>query len=169
MALRPARFVDVPALVDLLVEQHPRSIYRDICEVDTGYARKLLAQMVQRHGHVHNGGACVFVDEDADSTILAFVAGQLSPVYHIGTRLMAQDVFLVAHPDSPGRSLLRLVHAYDGWALANPKVVEVYLSHLDTFPESSRMDPIFQHLGYERCGAIFRRFSAHAKVVEQAA
>jgi hypothetical protein len=158
MTLRPARFIDVPALVEMLCELHPQTIYAPFGDVDRDYARKLLAGMVHRHGGVHNGGTCVFVVEDREGVISGFVAGQLAPVYLVGTRLMAQDIFLIAKPTAPVLTGRALMQAYVEWAQSSPKVVEIFFSRLDVVDGSERIDAHYQRMGFEPCGAMFRRF-----------
>ena len=156
--IRAARFIDVPALVALLQAQHPRTIYAPYGDVDVDYARKLLAQMVQRHGGVHNGGTCVFVAENREGVIDAFVAGGLSPVYQVGTRLMAQDVFWIAREGADMQSAFGVLKAYVEWAESCPKVIEIFLSHLDVTPESAMLGRLYRRMGFDPCGAAYRRF-----------
>lgn len=148
---------DTIRLAELLEDQHPRSRYAGAVEVDVAHTRRMLAQAIQRNGHTHDGGALVMVIEDEAGVVVAFIVGVLSRVYHIGTMLCAQDMFLVAAESAPPLSAMRLLSAFIGWAERNPRVLEIQLSHTDVLPEGERMAPIYERMGFTRCGAIFRR------------
>ena len=102
--MRRARTTDVFAMVDLLVEQQARSRYMGEVQVDEPFTRKLLAQGIQRNGGSTDGSTIINVIEDDAGGIEAFMVGVLNRVYHIGNRLCAQDMFLVAREGSPALS-----------------------------------------------------------------
>ncbi len=155
--LRPARFVDVPRMVEMLVEQQQQAkIYADV-EVDQPYTRRLLAQFVQRHGGIHDGATCLFVVESDKGVIEAFCAGVMTRVYEIGTLLCAKDAFLVATKGANPRAALQLIDAYVAWADMSPKCYEINLSRTDILSSGARMDKIYIRKGFEPCGRIFRK------------
>lgn len=154
MGVRPARFVDVLAMVGLLEEHYPSTRYAGVVDLDADYARKLLAQIVQRHGGQHAGATCCFVYERAGA-VVGFLAGQLDRVYGVGTKLSAHDIFLVAAKDSHAVSL-PLIKAYRDWAFASPKIFEVYLTHSDVLPGGERLSAIYQRLGFCKSGEAWR-------------
>lgn len=156
--IRAARHVDVWRLVELLTAAQARSIYAGRCDVDQVVARKTVASMIQRHGGTHDGGACVFVAEDGKGVICGFCVGALDRVYHIGDKLVAQDVFLVAEPGAPAAAHNSLIDAYLDWAASVPDVIEINLSWTDVVPGTGeRMGPVYERKGFVRCGEIFRR------------
>ncbi|WP_226018405.1 hypothetical protein [Novosphingobium sp. FKTRR1] len=148
---------DTIRLTEMLEHQHPRSRFADAGDVDVPYTRRMLAQAIQRNGNKHDGGALVMVIENDQNVIVAFVVGVLSRVYHIGTALCAQDMFLVAEDNAPPLSAMRLLSAFISWAERNPRVLEVQLSHSDALPEGERMAPVYERMGFARSGAVFRR------------
>jgi GNAT superfamily N-acetyltransferase len=154
--LRPARTVDAFALAAMLERQHARSRFQSLCQVDAPYTRKLMAQAIQRHAGTNDGATLVNVVE-ANGEIAAFCVGILTRVYHIGTALAAQDMFLVSDADAPALAPRRLLAAFLTWAQTNPRVVEVNLSHTDALPEGDRMGRVYERMGFERCGGIYRR------------
>jgi hypothetical protein len=157
MTVRAAKFGDISAMLGLLHHQHSRSIYADAGVIDDNYTRKLLAQLVQRHAGTTNGASCVYIAEDADGHPAALIVGILDRVYSIGSKFVANDLFLVAGPTAPATALLKLIAAYIKWAVANPKVHEIRLSYTDSLPEGERMGPIYERLGFKQCGSIYRR------------
>lgn len=162
--IRAARHVDVWQLVDLLVAAQARSIYAGRCDVDQLVARKTLAAMIQRHGGTHEGGTCVFVAENDKQEVCGFCVGALDRVYHIGDKLVAQDVFLVVEPIAPRGARNALIDAYVEWAAGNPAVIEINLSWTDVVPGTGeRMGAVYQRKGFTRCGAIYRRDTAPAE------
>ncbi len=155
--LRPARMIEAFALVELLKDQHVRSRYFGLADIDAGFARRLLAQAIQRHGQTTDGGTLVNVIEDSEQRPVAFMVGVLNRIYHIGTALCAQDMFLVAGEGAPALAAPKLLSAYIQWASANPRVLEINLSHTDALPEGERMGPLYERIGFTRCGGIYRR------------
>ena len=156
--LRPARFVDVPRLVEMLVEQCAQAkIYAGHVEVDEAYARRLLAQFVQRHGGIHDGATCLFVVESGKGVIESFCAGVFTRVYEIGTLLCAKDAFLVATKHAEPRDFLYLIDAYIAWAETSEKCFEINLSRTNILPTGARMDKVFIRKGFEPCGRISRK------------
>lgn len=166
--IRAARTTDVFRLLELLQFQHDRSRFAGHVGVDAPYARKLLAQAIQRHGNQHDGGALVNVIESGLGVIEAFCVGVLNRVYMIGDMLTAQDMFLVAGPGAPQMSSVRLLTAYAQWASTNPRVYEIQLSHSDALPEGERMAGLYQRMGFEPCGGIYRRIVQHEHKKEAA-
>lgn len=155
--MRRARTTDVFGMVDLLVMQQARSRYAGAVDVDPVYARRLLAQAIQRNAGTTDGATLVNVIEDADGGIAAFIVGVLNRVYHIGTMLCAQDMFLVASDSAPALASRRLLSSYLQWAQANPAVHEINLSHTDALPEGDRMGAVYAKMGFTLCGGIYRR------------
>lgn len=155
--IRPARSVDVFALVALLHHQHARSRYAGQVSIDDKYARSLLAQAIQRNGGTHDGGSLVNVVETGEGVISGFCVGVLDRVYHIGDRLVAQDMFLVAADEAPPLTAVRLLKRYVEWAASNPAVFEIHLSHTDALPEGERIGALYERMGFTRCGALYRR------------
>lgn len=167
--MRPARTIEAFALVELLREQHARSRYAALGDIDPTYARRLLAQAIQRHGHTTDGGTQVNVIEAEDGSIAAFMVGVLNRVYHVGNALCAQDMFLVAGDRAPALASRTLLNAYVEWASSNPRVLEINLSHTDALPEGDRMGAVYERLGFERCGGIYRRAGAAFQTTGKAA
>ena len=155
--MRAARTTDVFAMTELLCEQQARSRYAGLVDVDAPYTRRLLAQAIQRNDGTTDGGTLVRVIEGDDGAVVAFIIGVLNRVYHIGDKLCAQDMFLVATKAAPALASRRLLAAYVQWADANPLVHEINLSHTDALPEGDRMAEVYRKMGFERCGGIFRR------------
>lgn len=155
--LRPARHVDVWRIVELLVAKQADSIYAGRVAVDEPVARKLVAALIQRHGAQIDGASCVFVVENDSGTVCAFIIGALSRVYHIGDKLVAQDMFLVADAGAPTTAYSHLIDAYVDWAATCPKVVEINASWTDVVGAGEAMGKAYERKGFTRCGAIYRR------------
>ena len=153
--IRGAKSTDAFALADLLGDVHGRTVYNGI-EIDAKHARKLFAQMAQRHGGSHDGATCLFV-LDRKGVICGFVAGMLDRVYHVGESLWATDVFLCTAKGEPVSTLHRLLDAYLEWAEGNSNVFEVRLSTSYAAPTGKRMNAIYERMGFEECGRVYRR------------
>lgn len=158
--MRPARTFDALRIVALLEEAHASSRFADAVGVDRDYARKLIAGLVQRHGGAHDGASLVNVIE-VDGQIEAFMLGILGRVYHIGDKLVADDMFLVATDKAPKTATNRLIGAYLDWAEANPRVHEIRLSWSDALDTGPRMASIYERKGFTLCGSVYRRACVH--------
>lgn len=156
MIVRSPLTSEVFALCDMLVRLHPLTRFHGHVGVDEKHTRSLIAQIIQRNNGLHDGGTFIRVIENEDGRICGFVAGMLDRVYHIGDMLWAQDLFLTTEPDAPMRAPSILLDAYVDWALANPKVYEIHLSHLDALPDQDRLDKHYERRGFIHCGSVFR-------------
>lgn len=156
MPIRPAKFGDVPRIVELLVEMHGKSRYDEVDEVDEGYSHKLIAQCVQRHGGTTDGGSLVYVAE-RDGVVEGMMVGTLDRTYHIGKKLRANDVFLYCSDRAFPADFMKLFGAYAQWALNNPRVVEVWGSWTDAVPGAERIEGLYQKHGFRRCGAVWSK------------
>lgn len=164
--IRPARFQDLPALAAMLREMHAASKYAGRVAISEKRMESALLGMIA--GQAQNGAGAAFCRiAEQDAAPCAFMAGLLDPVYHIGDRLTANDVYLYARPGS-GSAATRLVRAYVEWAAANPRVVEIKLSWTDALPGAGRIGALYERLGFRRAGGIYERRNDEAKRKEAA-
>lgn len=154
--IRAAKFFDAVRIVELMHELHAKSRYKTLDAVDDKAAHRLVTHAIHRHGHLHDGGALVMVSV-RDQRVEGFIIGMLDRTYHIGKKLMAQDVFLYLSKKADAADAVRLVKAYIDWATNNPKVIEVKLSWTDALPDAERIEQLYERLGFRRCGAIWSR------------
>ena len=154
--IRPGKSIDAFRLAELLADVHARSRFAHRMNVDAAYARRLMAQVAQRHGGTHDGGTSLFVWEQ-DGVIEAFIAGVLDRVYHIGDKLAANDMFLIATEQASPKAASRLVAAFVDWAASIPLVIEINVSWSDALPSGQRMPTMFKRKGFRKCGEIFVR------------
>ena len=75
-------------------------------------------------------------------------------------------MFLVGRSGASPLAARRLLSAYLMWAEANPSVSEIMLSHTDALPEGHRIGRVYDRLGFEQCGSIFRKTVSLASVGE---
>lgn len=151
--IRPAKFGDIPAIVELMEEGHARSKYAGRDFVDPKEAKRLLMASIQRQGLKGEGGACVFVTDQVDG----FTMGMVDRVYHIGTKLMAQNLFYYARETARPQDRLALFDAYIGWASAIPGVIEIHDGITDIVGDVDRVEALYRRRGFTRCGVIMER------------
>lgn len=158
MKLRAARAVEAPALVDILLERHPETVYaREGVQIDEVLARKIIAHHIHRSGGTNEGGTFVCVAVNDDDEPVAFVMGALARVYMVGDKLQAVDCFLIGRKDVSPSVLDQLLDTYVEWAMDNPKVYDVQASWTDIIPNTDRFDATYRRKGFTRCGAVYRR------------
>lgn len=156
LSFRAGRAADAPALVGIINERLPEMRYAGLVDVHEDTARKLFAQAAFRHGHTNDGGCWLEVAE-SDRGIEAFILGALARVYHIGTKLCAQDMFIIGRKDCAPAALDRLVSGYVDWAASNPRVADIHLSWSDALPDGSRFASVCKRRGFILCGENYRR------------
>ena len=169
MNIRPARAVDAPALIAMLEECREKSRYADMGSIDRDVARKFFCYGVQRHGGSTDGSTFLMVAENGEGVIEAFVYGVLSRIYAVGTRLGANDQFLIAREGANPRSVGKLVDTYIAWAESNPKCCEIALSWSDTVSESNAVTKMFQRRGFVCYSESWRRETPHARLPQKEA
>ncbi len=108
MAVRPAKFGDIPAIADLLKEAHGRSKYASLSGFDMKAAKGLAMHAIQRHGLLANGGACAFVVDTPAAIetapaprVQGFLLGIVQPLYLLGDALEAQDLHFLCANGAP--------------------------------------------------------------------
>lgn len=156
MQIRRAVLAEAPILTQIIVDRLPDTRYHGHVSIEQPLARKMIANAIHRHGGTVDGATFVMVAEGPEG-IDAFVMGVLNRVYHVGTMLAAQDVFLIGRKECDPRALNGLLDAYLDWGLSNPRVFEVFASWIDTIPGAERMGAPFRRKGFTKCGEIWRR------------
>jgi hypothetical protein len=163
--IRPAKFFDIVRIIELLDEMHDVSIYRDRTEIDYKAAHRLMAQAIQRHGFTNDGGACVIVSV-RDQKVEGFFVGMLDRVYHIGTKLRANDLFFYCSPRCHPSDATNMFRTYVEWASNNPKVIEIMASWTDTLYGAERVEALYSATGFRPCGGIWSRDVVHPEPVQ---
>lgn len=157
MTIRAAKFADIPRLVDLMTEMHMRSCYVGRDEVDVAEAKQLCLGMIQRVTVKGPGGACAFAAEKDDGTVEGFILGMTERVYHIGCNLMATDVFFYVSERAGPRDFIHLFDAFESWAEANPRVIEIRPGVTDAIDAPERLAKFYERRGYRRSGLMFEK------------
>ncbi len=154
--IRPAKFGDIPRLVELIQEMYERSIYRDDCDLDIKATKAMLMQAIQRHGGKYDGSTLVLVAEE-NGTVKGFIIAALSRLYGIGTKLMASDTHFYISPGSYPRNAFRLIAGFQEWAEANERVIEIDLCATDAVGEFRRTEKLYRRMGFEPFGVILSK------------
>lgn len=154
MTVRPALGADVFAIAGLIEELYQASPYVGIDEVDAKLARSTVMQCIQRDGLKSAGGSLVLVSE-VDGKIRGFIIGLLDRVYHVGTKLMATDLFFYNAPDGHPKDGIAMLDRLIAWAEANPRVIEIKLGAVNTVGDYARTERLFQRRGFKQCGVIY--------------
>lgn len=156
MTVRAANFQDIPQLACLMAEAHQRSVYAETAAFDLIEAKQLFARAIQRHGHQNNGGFLVLVSEK-DGTAEGFIIALVDQVYPCLDKLMVTDFLFIMSERADGRDAREMLKQVMAWAEANPRVIEVHLGVTDAIGDWERTAKLYEHLGLERCGAMFHK------------
>ncbi len=112
--IRTAKFGDIPALYEIIVETHERSRYADGGQVNEKRCKALLMQSIQRHGGTAEGATFVAVADNGKG-IEGFIIAILQPIYLVGSVIEATDLFWLARPGANAATAWRLLKAMHKW------------------------------------------------------
>lgn len=160
MTVRAARFVDIPAMIQVLGDAYARSIYAGKTTFDGEGTRQILARALHRHGHQNNGGSLIMVSEK-DEQVEGLMIGILDQVYPVLKDLMVTDLLFVFSERADPRDAREMIRQLIAWGEQNPKVVEIHLGVTDAIGDWERTGKLYERLGLERSGAMFRREIHH--------
>ncbi len=156
MTIRIPKAVDFPDVAAVLVDSHRRSIYAGRDEVDMVRLKRVYLDVCQRNGHRNAGGTYMRVAE-REGVIVGLIVGVLDAVYHIGTKLMATDLFYVPTPACSDRDSIALFRGFEEWAVENERVIEIKLGLTNALGEYERTKAMYLRMGYSPCGELFER------------
>ena len=153
--IRPAKFNDIPVIVSLMIDGWSRSNLKDIDTIDVKEAKAVIMATIQRHTpkYLREGGGCVFITDDGHG----FIMGVIDRLYHVGTRLCAQDIFFYADPDCGGWDKVGLLDAYVEWALTIPNLAVIRNGITDIITDTDRVQELYERHGFTKSGVLMER------------
>lgn len=165
MSVRAARFVDIPRIAEIGAEVHERSIYGPISTFDEILVKQLCARSMQRHGQQNYGGTLFLVSE-TDGEILGFIIALLDLVYPCVEELMVTDLIFAFTDEADPHDAVTMIRQMIRWAESNPKVIEIHLGVTDARmgDDWKRVGKMYQRLGFERCGGMYRKLITHKPI-----
>lgn len=167
MTVRAAKFIDIPAISEILEAGHGRSIYKDNGTFDEIQTKQLIARQLQRHGHTNYGGTLCLVSEH-EGIVKGFIIGLIDMVYPVLAERMVTDLLFVFAEDAPPRDAVTMVKRLIAWAKSAPKVIEIHLGVTDAIGDWERVGRLYKRLGFTQSGAMFRMTLAQDSSKEQA-
>lgn len=154
MTTRAARFSDVPMLGVMLHELHAASKYLGRVNISEKAMGDMLMAVVAAQNQ--NGPQASFVRiAEHEGEPVGFMVGTLARIYHVGDKLVANDLFLYARPRARLTHTLALIDAYIAWARGNRKVAEIALSWNDALPGAARIAEVYERKGFTKNGELF--------------
>jgi len=144
--IRPAKYSDIPRLVELAKELHGRSRYADY-GLRVAKVKDLIMESIR------SGNGCVFVAE-INGIIEGFIVGAIDDLYHILKAKYATDIFFyVSKRDQ--RSAPGLLDAFIEWAKIVPSVVSIRLGATDAVGDYERVAKLFARKGLKQEGVMY--------------
>ncbi len=153
--IRRATALDIPGIMAVLDWAFARSIYSGLCEIDRHEANRVLTNGVQRHGGKGAAGTW-FTVAVANERIEGFVLGVLAPVYHIGDRCTATDLYWIGTDACPALAKIRLIDGMIQWGKAHPKVIEVVCGSTGALGDWEGAGRILERMGLAKYGGMYR-------------
>lgn len=154
--IRAALPSDFPRIKALFAEMHEGSKFAGRTAISDRALHDLLLMALGNRNRPIAGGTHFSVATKKDR-VEGFMIGMLDRVYHIGTKLVAQDMFLHVTKDGFKTDVSRLIDDYLSWANSNPNVIEINLSWTDALPGAERVSNLYQRKGFVCVGGIYQR------------
>ncbi len=154
--IRPATPSDIPRVKELFAEMHAASKFANRVPISERALHDLLLMALGNRNRPIAGGTHFSVSTKKDR-VEGFMIGLLDRVYHIGTKLVAQDMFLHVTKHGFKTDVSRLIDDYLNWADSNPNVIDINLSWTDALPGAERISNLYRRKGFMRIGGIYQR------------
>lgn len=157
MAVRRAKYTEIPRIYELLEEAYEKSRYKDSpVTLDKKRSKAMLMQSMQRHGGTVEGSTLVLVSSDDKDMTQGFIIAVLCRVYEIGSMLYATDLFFYQGKASLAADARKLLQGVVDWATGNPKVYEVRFGLTDAVDGNFlRTAQLYDRMGFRQEGMIF--------------
>ncbi len=155
MSVRAANFSDIPDIVGIMEDSHRSSRDAEITTFDDIEAKQLLARCIQRHGQNNYMGSLVLVCE-RKRILMGFVIGILDQVYPCIKELKVTDLLFIMLKGADPRDARDMVQHLIEWGRTNPKVIKTLLGVTDDYIDWERVGKMYEGVGLEQCGGIFR-------------
>jgi hypothetical protein len=155
---RTAKLEDIPRVLELLQAAHRRTIYASVGNVSPIRARELVEEMGARM--VSPGLAKTFFQvAQASGKVEGFLIGYLEPIYSIGDKAQATDLFtLLNEGKADPKDFIRMLTAFNRWAEMQQDVIQLQTGVNDIMgTDWPRLVPVYEKLGYEKTGVILTK------------
>jgi len=157
--IRAAKFGDIPALYEIIVETHKRSRYAEGGEINEKRCKALLVQSIQRHGGSAEGATFVAVADHGDG-LEGFIIAVLQPIYLVGTVLEATDLFWIARPDAHATTALRLLKVMHKWVPVGAIILQANSDIISDIELSGR---VLERCGMHLIGHVYEKMKEKPK------
>lgn len=142
--IRPARVADLPAMVDLALGFHDKSVY-SIYKTDPKRMRMSLLEVISNR----TGFAVV---AEHGGKITGMLAGAKQELWFT-RQLYASDIIFVSRQPGDGA---RMVRKFESWAFSDARVKEVTLAiSSGIHPEGT--SKLYEALGFEYLGPMYMK------------
>lgn len=163
--IRTAKFADIPGIVSILLDAHRRSEFANLCEVNTAHLRSMLAAALNRMNadaktdRKAAGSVFLAVAED-NGKVDALIWGELMPLYLIGDKLEATDLFWLALEEADPYTAPRLLRAFHRWV---PEGAFIRQGATDAIGDSGRTAKMYERAGMKQGGVIYQKWKETPK------
>lgn len=153
MAVRAAKFGDMPRLVELGREMHAKSKYADYPGNERVYKATFIESI---RLHAAGRGGCLFVAEK-DGVVEGFILGVVCRVYNVCDVYEARDMFFFVTERADKRDAAKLAKALFKWASGLPDVVEINMGATDAISDYGRTEKLYRRLGMTQNGVMYTK------------
>ena len=147
--IRPAKFQDIPRLVELACEMHKKSRYAAYKEDVKAFKQACMES-------IRSGSHFLYVTE-IDDVVEGYLIGITAPLYVFTKATYATDIGFYVSDKGRGGALA-LAAAFDTWAREEQGVAEVWLAVTDAVNEDwARLGKAYTRMGYKLRGGIYMK------------
>ena len=154
--IRSPHMTDIPAVAAFLEQQFERTHYarEHAGKVDVFKAKRLLMNAIASNGVMNDGGCCVKVIERA-AKLCGLMIATLQPVYLIGNKLCATNLFWVVAQEARGTDGALLLLAMIHWA-KQAGAIEIKCDTTAIIQDPDSAGRMLERWGFKPYGNLYR-------------
>ena len=155
MIIRPAKFVDIPKIVELLGTATSESKYATTAPLNREQAKRVLVECIGVQADKPGSAMCFIAERDGE--LIGIFLGVVRMLYECLDALMISNLVWYVTKDAGGRAALRLFDAFNEWADQAPghKIYRYGLT--DAFKEPELMAKLMARRGYRQSGVLMEK------------
>lgn len=146
--MHPARFRDIPAIVELGKRALAESRFSEICHVDEGLAKALLYEVISDDG---NSMRALVTDD-----IRGVIVGSITPYYGVLSVPLLTDHLWYCAPGAHPKAAFALLDALHEWADTKGPVIKRHMVN-DAIVDIERSRRLLERKGYRVTGYVFEK------------
>lgn len=153
--IRPARFRDIPRIVELCAGIHGVSSFANRFALDEWALKKALLDAIGSHASKPGSGLVLVSETDGD--IDGVFVGFVKQLYSCLDAYIASNVIWYSAPDARPQVAFELLKAFEQWLSRSDHPVIFRMGLSDAIQDPERMSKLLTRKGYRHSGHLFEK------------